>query len=41
MYLQYNIKLHCVETDTSQMDFIVAALREKLGAKPVSKRRPK
>ena len=24
------LKLHCVESDTSVMDFVVAALREKL-----------
>jgi hypothetical protein len=36
--LHQRLKLHCVETDTSQMDFIVAAIREKLGAKPVSAR---
>jgi len=28
--LHQRLKLHCVETDTSQMDFIVAAIREKL-----------
>ena len=36
--LHQRLKLHCVGTDTSQMDFIVAAIREKLGAKPVSAR---
>jgi len=28
--LHRQLKLHCVESDTSVMDFVVAALREKL-----------
>src|SRR5690349_8721239 len=29
--LHQRLKLHCVESDTSLMDFVVAAIREKLG----------
>ena len=29
--LHRRLKLHCVNTDTSLMDFVVSALREKLG----------
>ena len=28
--LQHRLKLHCVETDTSLMDFVTHALRERL-----------
>ena len=28
--LHRRLKLHCVESDTSVMDFVVAAVREKL-----------
>jgi hypothetical protein len=28
--LHRQLKLHCVESDTSVMDFVVASLREKL-----------
>jgi predicted HicB family RNase H-like nuclease len=28
--LHRQLKLHCVQTDTSVMDFVVAALRDKL-----------
>jgi hypothetical protein len=28
--LHRDLKLHCVETDTSVMDFVVAAVRERL-----------
>ena len=28
--LHRKLKLHCVESDTSVMDFVVAAVREKL-----------
>jgi hypothetical protein len=36
--LHYRLKLHCIETETSVMDFVVAAVREKL-AKTTRKRR--
>ena len=29
--LHRRLKLHCVETDTSVMDFVVSSLDEKLG----------
>ena len=29
--LHKNLKLHCVKTDVSVMEFVVAALEEKLG----------
>ena len=29
--LHRQLKLHCVQSDTSVMDFVVEALREKLG----------
>ena len=28
--LHHRLRLHCVETETSQMDFVVRALRERL-----------
>ena len=28
--LQHRLRLHCVETETSQMDFVTHALRERL-----------
>ncbi len=30
MDLQHRLKLHCVETETSLMDFMIRALRERL-----------
>ena len=36
--LHRRLKLHCVESDIALMDFVVAAIREKLGAKPTSAR---
>ena len=36
--LRRRLKLHCVESETSVMDFVVAALREKL-AKTGTRRR--
>jgi hypothetical protein len=36
--LHRQLKLHCVECDTSVMDFVVAALEEKL-AKAVGRKR--
>jgi predicted HicB family RNase H-like nuclease len=36
--LHRQLKLHCVQTDTSVMDFVVAALRDKL-AREASRRR--
>jgi predicted HicB family RNase H-like nuclease len=32
--LQHRLKLHCVETETSLMDFVSRALRERLGERP-------
>ena len=36
--LHRELKLHCVQADVKLMDFVVAAIQEKLGAKPVSAR---
>jgi len=36
--LHRELKLHCVHTDTSVIDFVVAALEEKLGRKPKPKK---
>ena len=41
--LQHRLKLHCVETDTSLMDFVTHALRERLdrlGTRTRGGRRP-
>ena len=36
--LHRRLKLHCVTNDTSVMDFVVEALKEKLGRKTRSKK---
>ncbi len=36
--LHRRLKLHCVTHDTSVMDFVVEALKEKLGRKAGSKK---
>ena len=36
--LHRQVKLHCVTSDTSVMDFVVAAFEEKLGRKPKPKK---
>ncbi len=36
--LHRQLKLHCVQTDTSVMDFVVAALRDKLAREAGRKR---
>ena len=38
--LHRRLKLHCVTNDTSVMDFVVEALKEKLGRKAGSKKGP-
>ncbi len=37
--LHRRLKLHCVKTDTSVMDFVVAAIEEQLGRKARPKKR--
>ena len=37
--LHRRLKLHCVTDDTSVMEFVVEALKEKLGRKPGPKKR--
>ena len=38
--LHHRLKLHCVTHDTSVMDFVVEALKEKLGRKTRPKKGP-
>ncbi len=37
--LHRRLKMHCVGTDTTVMDFVVQAIREKLGRKAKPKKR--
>jgi predicted HicB family RNase H-like nuclease len=37
--LHRTLKLHCVTSDTSVMEFVVAAIREKLGRESGRRRR--
>jgi len=39
--LHRELKLHCVKSDTSVMDFVVKALEEKLGREAGGQRRRK
>jgi predicted HicB family RNase H-like nuclease len=39
--LHRQLKLHCVQSDTSVMDFVVTALEEKLGKGGGRKRSPR